>query len=341
MSIINILAEHYDITFVSESFSKTSDLDDSKYLQALTDIGVKVYAENLDWDNILKKKFDVVIFEFYFIALLYLSIIKKALPSISVVVDSVDVHFSREIQMAEVHKDEKMLASALENKKKELAAYKNADRVWVVTDSDKEALLKECATLNIDIVPNIHTIGDFDRSDVEKDTMLFIGNFWHQPNEDAMIYFCNEIFPKIKAEVPQAIIKIVGNAPTKAVKELASDSIQVIGWVPDTKPYLEKCCVSVVPLRYGAGLKGKVGEAMSAGMPVVTTSIGVQGMDIINGKHLLVSDKPEGFAEYVINILKDNDLRESISINGKEYLKAKYSTDVIKNQLLAVMKDII
>jgi glycosyltransferase involved in cell wall biosynthesis len=108
--------------------------------------------------------------------------------------------------------------------------------------------------------------------------MIFVGGFRHEPNIDAVVYFCEEILPRVKNVIPEARFTIVGSYPPVEVKNLNNEYITVTGHVSSTTPYLQESYVSVAPLRYGAGMKGKIGEAMAHGLPVVTTTKGV-GMD--------------------------------------------------------------
>lgn len=323
--IIKLLLKSYKVIFLAESFSRSADLDDEQYAQKLRSLGVKVYADDFRWNKIKKTEFDLVLISWYETAVRRLPGIRKKFPSIPVIIDSVDVHFARELQMAEVHQDKKLLEKALQTKQNELGVYREADQIWTVTDADKNILLQNAPELDIHIIPNIHEFESVDRSNIELNSLLFIGNFLHRPNVDAMLYFCESILPKIHRRMPEVILYIVGNAPTEEIKALASRTIIVTGWVPDTRPYLEKCHVSIVPLRYGAGLKGKVGEAMMAGIPVVTTPVGIQGMDIEDGIQVLVRTSDEEFAAAVISLLNDNDLCARLSENGMKYIQQRFT----------------
>lgn len=332
--ILEILSSQYDITYFTENYSSTADCNDEVYISALSSLGIPTVRGNDALNKVIRQDFGVVLFEFYDTAIRHLQKIKEFIPNAKTIIDSVDVHFAREMQMADVHQDPELLKTALETKRKELAIYRQGDLIWAVTDEDRNTLLTEIPTLNVDIIPNIHKFNKVNREHIERNSLLFIGNFWHQPNEDAVIYFCNEILPLIQREIPNLVFYIVGNAPTQKVKDLASETVKVVGWVPETTPYLERCHVSVVPLRYGAGMKGKVGEAMSSGIPVVTTPIGVQGMDIVNGKDILVSASGEDFALNVIKLLRDDELYFTVSSNGIRYIKQRYDFSVVSHTVL-------
>lgn len=333
--IIKLLLKSYNVIFASESFSISAEINDEKYASSLRNLGVVVYTGKLKWKEIEKAGFDLVLISWYETAARKLPIIRKKFPAIPVIVDSVDVHFARELQMAEIHKDQSLREKAFKTKQKELAIYREADQVWTVTDADKQILQQNEQDLEIHIIPNIHDCDPTDRSQIQPNSLLFIGNFLHRPNVDAVQYFLRSIFPKILKKKPETILYIVGNAPPEDIKALSSDSVIVTGWVPETRPYLEKCHLAVVPLRYGAGLKGKVGEAMMAGIPVVTTSVGTQGMDVKDGIHLLLRDTDEKFAEGVISLLDNRDLCNKLSENSINYIKQRYSPAEVEKGLVS------
>jgi glycosyltransferase involved in cell wall biosynthesis len=267
--------------------------------------------------------------------------VKKRLPNAKIIIDSVDLHFARELQMAEVHKDEEMRRKAYKTMEIELDIYKRADCVWAVTTDDRSIVNKYDSKIITDLITLILPVEEIDRRNMEKNTLLFIGNYWHQPNVDAVLYFCKDIFPMVLTRIPDVIFKIVGNAPTPEIKNLESNNIQVIGWVPDTKPYLEKCHISVVPLRYGAGMKGKVVETMSVGVPVVTTSIGIQGIDVKDGEHILKADNPQTFSNAIVKLLTDDELAVRLSYNSKKYVHEFLSPEVVEKNVLASIKKVL
>jgi len=155
--------------------------------------------------------------------------------------------------------------------------------------------------------------------------LLFTGTIKYFPNKDAIIYFYNEIFPIIKKAVPDVKFYVVGNLPPKKIKNLeAGGDVIVTGRVEDVRPYFDKSAVFVCPLRSGSGMQTKILESMAMGVPVVTSSMGVQALEASLGRDIIVSDKPEEFAQSVINLLKDKQLRQSISHNGRKLVEEKY-----------------
>ncbi|MBI4810064.1 MAG: glycosyltransferase, partial [Ignavibacteriales bacterium] len=330
------MRKHFDVTFVTERYYEDDAHADYRYVHALQKLGVTVFFKDYKLENILQDDFFVIIFEFFDTALRQSALVKKIRPDLPVIIDTVDIHFARELQMAEVLKSKDLQRKALETKNSELQVYRDANIIWTVTEQDRQILLKEDPKLCVHVIPNIHKLKPITRNNnnIERNTLLFIGGFWHQPNEDAVLFFHEKIFPVIREEISGVKLIIVGNAPTEKVKALASESVQVVGWVPETEPYLQKAHVSIVPLRYGAGLKGKVGEAMMFGIPIVTTSIGIQGMDVTDEVHLLVADAPIDFANKTIKLLKDVELQNTLSKNAYDYVRTHYTPEIVEEKLL-------
>jgi O-antigen biosynthesis protein len=138
----------------------------------------------------------------------------------------------------------------------------------------------------------------------------------------------------VRRSLPDVTVTIVGHAPPKEVQALASANVTVTGWVPHVEPYLASHCISIAPLRFGAGLKGKIVEAMGAGLPVVTTSVGAEGMELVHGRTALIADSPEMFAASVVRLCTDPDLHATTSGNGLEHARARWDSREVARSLL-------
>jgi glycosyltransferase involved in cell wall biosynthesis len=152
-----------------------------------------------------------------------------------------------------------------------------------------------------------------------------------------MLYFCEQVLPLVRKRIPGISLSIVGNKPPAEVQRLASDSVTVTGYVPHVEPYLASSMVSICPLRFGAGLKGKIGEAMMHGLPVVTTSIGTQGMNARIGEDILVGDSPEDFADCVARLLQDRLLWNKLSTNGRALVIQSYSFAAVERRVRDIL----
>jgi glycosyltransferase involved in cell wall biosynthesis len=186
------------------------------------------------------------------------------------------------------------------------------------------------------VIPTLHELHEAGAGFDERDGLLFVGSFAHRPNADAVQYFLDEIFPKIQSENPQIKMRIAGADPPKSIVDRASESIEVLGFVPDLEPLLQRIRVFVAPLRYGgAGTKGKVGEALSHGIPVVTTSIGAEGFGLTSGEDALIADDPIEFARAVLRAYSNKSLWQRLSENGRARIAADFTPAAVANKVLA------
>jgi len=142
-----------------------------------------------------------------------------------------------------------------------------------------------------------------------------------------MLYFVNQVLPKVRELIGEVPLYLVGSSVTKKIVELASESIHVIGFVEDPEPWFARAKVFVAPLRYGAGMKGKIGQSLSLGLPIVTTSIGAEGMGLETEKHVLIADCPNNFAAAVARLYGDALLWKTLSENGKLHVDLNFSQD--------------
>lgn len=280
-----------------------------------------------------EREFEFVYISFWHIAEYFIDLIKSQIPNSPVLIDTMDIHYLRELRQAELSNDKSLLNKAQENKKRELALYSKTDCITTVTEADRLELRKYIKNKPIFILTDVHNVRHNTPSFNERKDIMFVGNFNHNPNEDAVLYFVKEIFPSIKKQLPEIKFYIVGNNPSEKIKALQSDDIIVTGWVADVKKYLDKCRIEVVPLRFGAGNKGKVGEALSNGLPIVTTTIGAEGMGIENKKHAFVSDDSKQFAEYVVELYNSEELWNKFSREGKKLVEQQYSSSLMRRRL--------
>jgi glycosyltransferase involved in cell wall biosynthesis len=218
----------------------------------------------------------------------------------------------------------------------------NFDRCITVSDVDRKNLLGQNPDLAIEVVPNGTDTKKFQPLEGGQTvpTLLFIGSMSYAPCVDGAVYFCHEILPYIRELIHDIQVWIVGASPSAQVTQLANESVHVTGYVEDIVPFYKKSMVSIVPIRAGGGTRLKILEAMAFGRPVVSTTIGCEGLDVINGEHLLVADDPRKFAEQTIRLLKDKSLYCRIAENARDLVVNKYDWDVIADDLLKVYQEI-
>ena len=312
------------------------------YGEALEREGVQVVcAPHDDFESWLVRNgsdLRAVILSRLHVAKRFLARVRRLAPHARIVFDTVDLHFLREGRQAELVGDPLRLAQAKATRRAELAVAKSADVTLVVSAEEVKLLATIAPRLTVRLLSNIHEPEPSDVPFQNRRGILFVGGFAHEPNVDAVLFFANEIFPLIKARMPDAEFFCVGSWPTDQVKALASESIHVTGFVPDLKPFFDRCKLSVAPLRYGAGVKGKVNQSMALGLPVVGTTLACEGMWLTPGKDVLLADAPEDFARAVVRLHNDEELWKTISLGGLDNIRNHFSTDAAKAALRSVIE---
>ncbi|GAB6066978.1 hypothetical protein JCM13664_02960 [Methylothermus subterraneus] len=243
---------------------------------------------------------------------------------------------------AQVTQKQTDISQAADVQARELSAYNQADIILTVTEKDKDIVLSKLSNACVKVLPNIHYIHPFKEKSIDKSRvrLLFVGGFKHEPNIDAVLYFCRKIFPKIVNKQPNVHLIVIGSNPPEEIRRLASNNVEVLGFVPELYPYYEKSDIAIAPLRFGGGMKGKVGEAMSFGLPVVTTSFGAEGFGFTPGEHVLIGDNADDFASKVLMLLHDQQLYEYVRKKGWEFIKSNYSTEAVKQRTFNIFESI-
>ncbi len=309
--------------------------DAEAYEAALVALGIEVLGYG-SWQAIramIAVEFDTIFFEFHGSAHGLLHFVDTLQPQARVIVDSVDLHYLRTHSASLIGAAVPHAAGAL--KESELAVYRRADLTLVVTESEREELRAEGVTDCL-VVPNIVPLLPRTRRERQPD-VLFIGGFRHTPNGAAVHWFARDIWPRIRTAIPEARWTIAGSdTPADILALDGRDGICVRGFVASTAPLLDAAQVSVAPLTFGAGMKGKVSEALAAGVPVVTTRWGAQGLDADAGTAFHLADDPADFATAVIHLLTNAQRRDELSRNGQQLALGLCSSDVARPVLRAL-----
>ena len=254
-----------------------------------------------------------------------------------VIFDTVDLHGVRFRREAEL-KDDKLLHEQADYYEKiEQVSIECSDTVIAITEDERKNILETDPNAQVEVVPNIHTTDATSTGFSDREGLLFIGHYLHSPNQDAVVYFVKEILPLIHKQLPDVRFTMLGSSITDTVKALASETIDAVGYVEDPVPYFSSHRVFVSPLRYGAGMKGKIGQSMSLGLPLVTTAIGAEGMGLEDGRQALICDDPEGFADAVVRLYQDEELWRSFSENGLAHIEKNFSYTAVRGALEKVL----
>lgn len=211
------------------------------------------------------------------------------------------------------------------------------DAVVVLTDKDKAELVRLNPRLNVQVIPNGIDPDFFVAQDVSRDPnmLLFVGNYEYPPNLDAALVLAQTIFPQVQAQMPDAHLQLVGNAPPPELQTLASESITVTGRVPDVRPYLAQAGVFVCPLRVGAGIKNKVLEALAMACPTVATPLSVDGIAVEHEASALIATI-ETMPQQVIRLMQNRDLAQHLGQVGQQLIETKYSWSGVADAYIAL-----
>lgn len=211
------------------------------------------------------------------------------------------------------------------------------DQCYVCSDVDKREIEKRTSHKNVVVVPNGVDVNKFKPEQVEhkRFSLVYTGLISWKPNEDAVLYFANEIYPLIKKKISEINWCIVGKGPCSEIKNLAvnDSSITVTGFVDSVAPYMLESEVFIVPLRIGSGTRLKILEAWAMGKAVVSTSIGCEGLGYSDGKNIVVADDPQLFADKIIELLNSKEKRQELEANGRVLAEAEYSWEVIGSKI--------
>jgi GT2 family glycosyltransferase/glycosyltransferase involved in cell wall biosynthesis len=246
-------------------------------------------------------------------------------PQAKIIFDTVDLHYLREERQAQLEQSWELKLAAAATKALELEYVKKSDGTIVVSEYEKKELEKERPEARIWWMPFSRDIPGRSAPFGERADIMFVGGFLHQPNVDAVDYFLSTIWPMVTSRLPGVRFLIVGSDMPVAFHRWASPTVVPVGHVRSLDRYLNRCRMTVAPLRFGAGTKGKVVTSMSCGVPVVATPLAVEGMSCQAGEHVLIGEKPEEFADAIAALYSDEGLWTHLSDNGLSLVRSMYS----------------
>ncbi|MCP4404773.1 MAG: glycosyltransferase [bacterium] len=218
------------------------------------------------------------------------------------------------------------------------------DRVLAVSAREAEWLRAADPRLSISVIENGIDTRQHQAlpEPSEPHTLLFAGTMGYPPNVDAVLWFCREMLPRIQQQIPDVKFLVVGHHPSPEIRKLDErPNITVTGHVSEMRPYYERASVCIVPLRAGGGTRLKILEAMALGRPVLSTTLGCEGLHVQYGKELLIADTPEAFAKHAVGILQNCTLRERLAQEGRLCVEQGYDWSIIGQKLLNVYTQLL
>ncbi len=337
------------VTFIPENLAPVQP-----YTRALQRMGVEVLYGNIevrDELRVIGPRLRLAVLSRPHAASRWLDTVREFAPTATVAYDTVDLHWLREARRGASEAESRTVASngsfdldAIVPKAKalrelELALIRATDATLVVTEGERLQVENDVPGTNVLVIPNIHDIDASTSDPAGRSGILFVGGFEHVPNVDAAVRLVKEVMPEVWAELGDVEVTIAGPSAPIEVESLASPLVNVVGWVEDLRPLLRRSRLLVAPLRYGAGMKGKVTQCLAAGLPVVTTSIGAEGLadpgsaETAEANGLLVGDETHELAQATIRAYREDELWRRLSRAGMESIKERCSTEIVSGRL--------
>lgn len=311
-----------------------------RYRDALQDRGIEVLSNLGQLDQYLKDLQDelrLAILSRPTVAWQVLPLFRSLTPETTLVYDTVDLHYIREQRRAVVQQTNAATHSATYHRDMELVLTKLVEETWVVSDVERDVLQAEDPGLRVSVIPNIHRLEPTGPGFQLREGLLFVGNYSHPPNRDAAQLLALDILPLVHKTIPDVPLTLVGSDPTDDVLALASEHVRVPGWVEDLEHLYHHSRVMAAPLSFGAGMKGKVGESLAYGLPVVTTPIGVEGMHLTHRREVLLAEEAQEFADAIVAAYTDPSLWSMLARNGRQVVVRLLSPDAVREQLLSTL----
>ncbi len=307
-----------------------------RYTQDLQQLGVEAWyapfaARAPAWLREHGARFDSVLACRHYVAREFLPLLRRHAPQARIVFDTVDLHYLREQRGAELAGDAALARAAARTRTLELDTIARADVTVVVSETERALLARDAPRARVEVLSNLHQLAGPGQAFAQRRDLVFVGGFRHPPNDDAVRWFVEEVFPTVRARLPAVRFHCIGSHVTPAIQALAThDGVIIHGHLPDIAHYMDGCRICVAPLRFGAGVKGKINMSMAHGQPVVATACAVEGMHLIDGHDVLVAEGAEQFAQAIIRLYQDPLLWQRLSDNGLDNVARHFSLDAAR-----------
>ncbi len=285
----------------------------------------------------IAQEYDVIMLSRATVAVKHIDTVKRAAPEAKVIFDTVDLHFLRQEREAELADSALQRAAAASMKAQELSIMAKSDLTVVVSPVEQKLLAEIAPDIRVSIVSNIHVTMPGERWFDQRSGAIFIGGFRHPPNLDAITWYVENVVPILRRRNSGIVTTVIGSNAPPRLQEFAAEDFVIAGFVQDVTPFYDNAKLSFSPLRYGAGVKGKVNIAMQYGVPVVATSPSVEGMYLRHEQDVLTADTAEAFADAMIRLNTDRDLWETLRANGLTNIETHFSRTSARQAL----KDIV
>lgn len=256
--------------------------------------------------------------------------VKRHSSQALVIFDTVDVRSLRESRQAELHDDGKARKAAVRTCRQELAVTAATDATLVTSPVERDYLSRQDRGATIAVVPTSYPLVRPQMEFERRAGALFVGGFKHAPNLDGVLWLLDEVWPRVQLVLPGFQLHVVGEDPPQELYRRANNSVQIHGYVEDISAFFERTRMSVAPLRFGAGIKGKVHQSMACGLPCIATPIAAEGMGLMPDLHAVLAEGANDFAEAMVRLNSDRDLWQRLSVEGQNHVQKYFSEDVLR-----------
>ncbi|TPW31538.1 glycosyltransferase [Martelella alba] len=337
----DLVALGFDVTFLATDMVRRSP-----YFEDVRALGVDVVTrtDEVEWADYYIRNYGQKFGVFYFfrvnVAEQTLPAAREVAPDARIIFHAPDLYFFREGRAAVLSGNPEQIRIAEETKHRELSMMNAADHVVLVSTAEVPKLVENGISEDkISVFPALYSeIVDNPAGFAERKHIFFLGGFGHSPNVDSVLWFSEHVWPRIHAENPEIEFHIIGAEAPDVIRDLDQQpGIRFIGFVRDIDAAISHYRLSVAPLIYGAGIKGKVGVAMGAGIPTICTTIAAEGMHIVDGIHTLVADEPEDLADAVLKLYPDAALWQRFSQNGRRLIDENFGNEANRASYLKAL----
>ena len=317
-------------------FLPSNRMHDGRYTQALQQGGIEAwYAPHAKrapaWLREHGARFDRVLVCRHYVASEFLPLLRRHAPQARILFDTVDLHYLRQRRAGELTADAMLLRAAARTREQELAIIARADTTLVVSEAERALLAIDVPLADVEVLSNLHDVAGPGLPYAQRRDLVFVGGFRHPPNVDAVRWFIDDVWPQVRAALPDVRFHCIGGDVPPEIRERGErDGVLVHGHVADIAPYMDGCRISVAPLRFGAGVKGKVNLAMAHGQPVVATACAIEGMHLLDGRDVLVADDAPAFARCIVRLYQDPSLWERLAQAGLDNVRSHFSLDAAR-----------
>lgn len=323
--ILGILARTYRVVFVGLNKGRNRSRE-----RALWRLGVETMGQADFLREARRGRFSAAVISNPDVAEALLPALRRADSRLKIVFDMVEAHFIRAEREYALTHDESAAREAERYRGLEAKLASDCDLVWCVSPDDARAVWAAAPKASVEVIPTIHIpreeVPDFD----EREGILFVGNFSHRPNVDAVNFLVRDVLPSLRERLNGVPVFIAGpNAPEEVRSYAAVEGVRVLGFVPDLEPLHARARIFVAPLRYGAGVKGKIGEALAHGVPVVTTPVGAEGMGIEHDSQAVVVNGTCEMASAIAELYRDRELWRRLSAAGLAHVNKVFAPNAV------------